>query len=382
MALYNGYGKIVSMGVTPRDCSFFDSEYPSYTNRFDGELTVGALNADGSINTASTGFKTTTNFIRVEPGKYVYSEVTKGAELYFRYYAFYGEDKASVVAYKSGLVTTPVLVPEGAYYIRISYAFSYASNPIFVGIADDNTADLIPYEEYYPDGAYIYAKIRADNIPHDPNKPYTGKKWVLFGDSLTDAYGGDNWDSPFFAGKIGKELGLEIDNRAVSGSNLNDTGNASSGVLVLDALVAEVEAGTTEAPDYITIAFGTNGFSHLIGTATDTSATKTTTYGAMKYFIETIRTKFPDAVFGFVLPPKGSWKEEDGQEFPNTAKDIDATREAMLAVLQMDGYQVPYINMLTESGITLDMLPDKIHIYDGQAQKLYYHAMRRFMMGL
>jgi hypothetical protein len=38
--------------------------------------------------------------------------------------------------------------------------------------------------------------------------------------------------------------------------------------------------------------------------------------------------------------------------------------------------------MEAESGITVDMLPDGVHISSRQANNLYYHAMRRFLMGL
>lgn len=227
--------------------------------------------------------------------------------------------------------------------------------------------------------------------------PHEGKKWTLFGDSLTDECGGKDWneykgtqryaegdvrcwDGYKFASRIGRELRLTIDNRAHSGSNIyyseGGTYSAVNGITVLDAFIAEIEAGTAECPDYITVAFGTNTYAPSIGTAEDTSETTTTVCGATKYFIEKLRmlqaNYNPQMMFGFVLPPQGNLAGRDGA----------GGREAMKALLDSDEYAAPYVDMWKESGIRPDMLSDGVHIYDERTNNLYYHAMRRFMMGL
>lgn len=212
--------------------------------------------------------------------------------------------------------------------------------------------------------------------------PLRNARWVLFGDSLTDNYGGHDLTGNYFATKIAREFGLLLDNRAKGGSNIYAGGSGNytsvSGIVMLDAYLAEIEAGTTEQADYITVAFGTNAFRTDIGTNEDTSETYTASmYGATKYFIEKIREKVPNAVLGFVLSPKQQWPSSAD---PNGARDIDSARTAIKTVC--DEYGVPYIDMSTQSGITVAMLPDGIHIRNDQSQKLYYHAMRRFMMGL
>ena len=210
--------------------------------------------------------------------------------------------------------------------------------------------------------------------------PLANSKWVLFGDSLTDSYGGHDRSSEYFASKIANEFNMNIDNRAKSGSNIYKGGSGNyvsvSGIVMLDEYLAEIEAGTTPQADYITVAFGTNTFKTELGTNDDTSATNTSVYGATKYFIEKIREKVPNAVLGFVLSPRQNWGSSDAQNL----RDVDGAREAIKTVC--DEYGVPYIDMSTQSGITVDMLPDSIHIKNDQSQKLYYHAMRRFMMGL
>lgn len=239
---------------------------------------------------------------------------------------------------------------------------------------------------------YDYAGTQIAAAP-----PCTNKTWTLFGDSLTDDCGGKDWneykgtqrysegdarcwDGYKFASRIGRELRLTIDNRAHSGSNIyyseGGTYSGVNGITMLNALISEIEAGNTECPDYITVAFGTNTYAASIGTMDDTSETTTTVYGAVKYFIEKLRmlqvNYNPQMVFGFVLPPQGNLAGRDGA----------GGREAMKAVLDSDEYTAPYVDMWKESGIRPDMLPDGVHIFDERTNNLYYHAMRRFMMGL
>lgn len=232
-----------------------------------------------------------------------------------------------------------------------------------------------PNPNYHDDGSKYYAMLTSAS-----KSPLVGASWVLFGDSLTDNYGGHDLTGDYFATKIAREFNMSFDNRAKSGSNIYRGGlgnyTSVSGMIKLDEFVAEIEAGTTEQPDYITIAFGTNSFTAQLGTNKDTSATDTSVYGATKRFIEVLREKCPKSVFGFVLSPKQNWGTSD----PNNLRAVDAARTAIKTVCEE--YGVPYIDMSTQSGITAAMLPDGIHISNDQSQNLYYHAMRRFMIGL
>lgn len=232
-----------------------------------------------------------------------------------------------------------------------------------------------PNPDYHDDGSKYYAMLTSAS-----KSPLVGAKWTLFGDSLTDNYGGHDLTGSYFATKIAREFNMSFDNRAKSGSNIYRGGSGNytsvSGMIKLDEFTAEIDAGTTEQPDYITIAFGTNSFTAQLGTNADTSATDTSVYGATKRFIEVLREKCPKSVFGFVLSPKQNWGSSD----PYNLRAVDAARTAIKAVC--DEYGAPYIDMSTQSGITVDMLPDGIHISNDQSQNLYYHAMRRFMIGL
>ena len=233
-----------------------------------------------------------------------------------------------------------------------------------------------PYE-YLDDSGSKYTALQAGS------SPLCGARWVIFGDSVMDGSGGDSRIGDGFVSKISREFGLIPDNRARSGSNINDgdeTYSSVCGIKMLDAFLQEIEDGTTEQPGYITIAYGHNSYGSHVGSTDDTSAEHTNSIcGAMKYFIEKIREKCPGTVFGFVLPYQSDWSKST---VPNEYKDIAAGRQAMLSVLRLEGYQVPYIDMWTQSGITVDMLPDAIHPSSDQAKILYYHCLRRFMMGL
>lgn len=228
---------------------------------------------------------------------------------------------------------------------------------------------------YHDDGSKYYAMLSAAS-----RSPLVGASWVLFGDSLTDNYGGHDLTGNYFATKIAREFNMSIDNRAKSGSNIYRGGSGNytsvSGMVKLDEFVSEIEAETTVQPDYITIAFGTNSFTAQLGTNEDTSETDTSVYGATKRFIEVLRETCPKSVFGFVLSPKQNWGSSD----PNNLRAVDSARNAIKTVCEE--YAVPYIDMSTQSGITAAMLPDGIHISNDQSQNLYYHAMRRFMIGL
>lgn len=419
MALYDGKGNEISIGGTIGNIVLAQHivENPNLANPND--FVAGILNSDGTINTANTA-GATTDYIPCSPGQIVtvggitgYNHnpwfVATGYNLNCYGYYFYDNNKTAL----SGATSRPtvsdgITVPDGASYARVSFygdsaagGVYYDQNPedAFVHVGDTLCAEPKRWFEDNIEKTWI----PAENIGYTYQPPYAGKRWVLFGDSLTDNYAGHGWDSStqntggvgwtkddtyvewtgyLWASRIARELGLTLDNRAKSGSNIyygeGYTYADVNGCIMLDAYIAEVEAGTTECADYITVGFGGNTRTQDIGTNEDTSETRTSVYGAMKYFIEKLRylqKNFnQNMVFGFVLPPQSSWGEGDVR--------ITSGRAAMLEVLQSDDYAVPYCDMWTESGICLDQMTDGIHVASIESNNLYYHAMRRFMMGL
>lgn len=417
MAIYDINGNAISMGG---GSDFFNITYPSYTNIFDGEYDAGTIIANYSPGAKSENSAqarmTTRNFIPVVAGKYLYVQKpsawtedrngrypTSQSFVSCRVNFYRSKETTSESYISTSNISAPVLIPNGANYALVSYYDPYTPSMenLFIGLADDDSASLLEWEAYYPSGSIKSAYINSANLkPGDLPLP-NGKTWVLFGDSLTDSYGGHDWAQStssvggdgwktasgnvpwtgyFFASKIAREFNLTLDNRGKSGSNMcisTDNYAAVSGVYVLDAFTAEIDAGTTEQPEYITIAFGSNCYDTYVGSSTDTSSDTTKSYyGAAKYFIEQIREHCPNTVFGFVIPPACSWAGT------SAAKETGVPLARMAIKTVCEEYGVPYIDMEAESGITVDMLPDGVHISSRQANNLYYHAMRRFVMGL
>lgn len=417
MALCDINGKVIAVSGDTAVLTHRIIENPNLADP--SKFTVGVLDISTGAITAHGAYNTT-DFIPVTPGqimsggfiqKYKHNpwfEATAWCE-YCGYYVFFADDKTSVIS--GGEVDlvqgsmTGVKVPENAAFVRVSWSPQGYLYPVqtpekcFVHLADAPTTAPMYWFADNIEKTYIPTNI----VGYTYQPPYAGKKWVLFGDSLTDACAGKGWDEEtntvggigwtpdnlysawtgqLWASRIASELGMSIDNRAKSGSNINDGANGNytevSGIKILDAYIAEVEAGTTECADYITIGFGSNTRTDQIGTSADTSETKTSVYGAMKYFIEKLRylQRYYNQkmVFGFVLPPQSSWGEGNTR--------ITDGRTAMLEVLSTDDYAVPYCDMWKESGICLEQMADGIHVYTIESNNLYYHAMRRFMMGL
>lgn len=416
--LYDCYGNAISIGsASGVSDTFFNITDAKHTNLCDPEAMTEdvRMNTYGNWNnTVASADACITDKIPCTPGKYVYagyvSKNTLNAPEAVSYTAhmavnrmnFYTQD-GNFVSYLDN-VTAPVLVPNNAAFVIVSYPYQFLlydndKSRCFVTIKDTNADKSFEFEPYTKEDV-LDAKIKKTNLSYTDLLPQYGKKWLLFGDSLTDSYGGHSWDeststvggdgwkesdSPvpwtgyFWASKIARELGLTIDNRAESGSNINigNNGNYADvcGINILNTFLDEIDAGA-ETPDFITIGFGSNAITSQLGTSADTSATQTTVCGAVKYFIEKLREKCPHAVIGFVLPPQSDWGDT------STVKSVAKGREAIKSVLELDEYSVPYVDLWKESGITVDMLPDGIHVSSKQANNLYYHAMRRFMMGL
>lgn len=416
--LYDGYGNIVSTGgASGVSDTFFNITKAKRTNLCDPEAMtedVRMNNYGNWNNTIVSADACITDKIPCTPGKYVYagyaSKNALNAPVADSYTAHMSVNRVNFYTQYGSFVscvedvTAPVLVPASAAFVIVSYPYQFLlydsdKSRCFVTIKDTNTEASFEFEPYTNEDV-LDAKIKQENLAYTDTPLHKGKKWLLFGDSLTDSYGGHDWQestSPvggdgwkdtadrvpwtgyFWASRIARELGLVIDNRAESGSNINvgSNGNYANvcGVNILDAFLAEIDAGA-EVPDFITIGFGSNAITSQLGTSADTSATTTTVCGAVKYFIEKLREKCPNAVVGFVLPPQSDWGDT------STVKSVEQGRTAIKSVLEQDEYSVPYVDMWKESGITVDMLPDSIHVSSKQANNLYYHAMRRFMMGL
>lgn len=124
------------------------------------------------------------------------------------------------------------------------------------------------------------------------------------------------------------------------------------------AMVRKLIDGTDEF-DYIVLEYGTNdilsGYTH-IGTAEDeASETATTSCGAIKWCIEQLQTRFPEASIVVILPNIHSGANG---EAPATQQ---AYLDAVVPILKQ--YGVRRVNMAEDSGIVKSMMyTDGIHL--------------------
>lgn len=124
------------------------------------------------------------------------------------------------------------------------------------------------------------------------------------------------------------------------------------------AMVRKLIDGTDEF-DYIVLEYGTNdilsGYTH-IGTAEDkASETATTSCGAIKWCIEQLQTRFPEASIVVILP---NIRSGANGEAPATQQ---AYLDAVVPILKK--YGVRRVNMAEDSGIVKSMMyTDGVHL--------------------
>ena len=122
------------------------------------------------------------------------------------------------------------------------------------------------------------------------------------------------------------------------------------------AMVRKLIDGTDEF-DYIVLEYGTNDIlSGSVGTADDAaSETATTSCGAIKWCIEQLQTRFPEASIVVILPNLHNGANGEAPAAQQTYLD------AVVPILKK--YGVRRVNMAEDSGIVKSMMPpDGVHL--------------------
>ena len=124
------------------------------------------------------------------------------------------------------------------------------------------------------------------------------------------------------------------------------------------AMVRKLIDGTDEF-DYIVLEYGTNdilsGYTHIGTAADEASETATTSCGAIKWCIEQLQTRFPEASIVVILP---NIRSGANGEAPATQQ---AYLDAVVPILKK--YSVRYVNMAEDSGIVKSMMStDGVHL--------------------
>lgn len=124
------------------------------------------------------------------------------------------------------------------------------------------------------------------------------------------------------------------------------------------AMVRKLIDGTDEF-DYIVLEYGTNdilsGYTHIGTAADEASETATTSCGAIKWCIEQLQTRFPEASIVVILP---NIRSGANGEAPATQQ---AYLDAVVPILKK--YGVRRVNMAEDSGIVKSMMyTDGVHL--------------------
>lgn len=124
------------------------------------------------------------------------------------------------------------------------------------------------------------------------------------------------------------------------------------------AMVRKLIDGTDEF-DYIVLEYGTNdilsGYTHIGTAADEASETATTSCGAIKWCIEQLQTRFPEASIVVILP---NIRSGANGEAPATQQ---AYLDAVVPILKQ--YGVRRVNMAENSGIVKSMMyTDGVHL--------------------
>lgn len=131
--------------IVPKMTSFFDT---STINLFDGmvENNVRVNGGNGSLEQLD-GF-ITTDIIEVykERGKYLFAQYYQN-RLGASRIAFYDEEKNFVDCGNPYAVNSAIVIPNNAYYVRISWKTDNQKEPYFIGVSDVNIP-IMEYSEY------------------------------------------------------------------------------------------------------------------------------------------------------------------------------------------------------------------------------------------
>lgn len=309
--------------------------------------------------------------------------------------AYYDSDKTYINSY-NGIDNTSFTTPSDCAYIRISIVnTNYTVN----GYDNFDTA----YIEKVPDGTFLVA---VPNKKYDKNVyPLTtlsGKKWVMFGDSITENNVRSNAN---YHDYIRSETGIITINNALGGSGYKSRDDNNNAFYQL----AIKSVSTWQDADVITVMGGVNDMwsqidTYGLGNPDDTfvvpqditTYTDNTIMACFNYLLDYIIDHAPDAKIAVIspLPCKTTQGGRLYEEVPyddtcNMAKFVTACKKSC----EMHG--IPYLDLFHNSGlrpwdanfnakyfkcISVDS-PDGLHPNE-YGHKYFYPMVREFIKSL
>lgn len=294
--------------------------------------------------TVTTGYYAT-DYIPVTPKlKYV---VSGGLS---RPYAWYDVNKNFLTG-NSAISSLPLVVPNNAYYIRLTinpadysiYQFEQGTTPT----------------PYIPFGGQVN---RLDFIQNSINNRFFGKIGNFLGDSITWGYSpadGSKLANPYPT-LVGKALGLsKVINIGISGSTVGDVGGGANSPMCN-------RYTDTDATGELNFIFGgTNDWSKNVPLGTITDNTSATYYGALNILITGMLNRFPTQTIVLATPLHRS-----GDTVANASgSTLNDYRNASIAIGTK--YGIAVLDLYATSGFYPDnttnknaVMPDGTHPND------------------
>uniref|UniRef100_UPI00388D1131 SGNH/GDSL hydrolase family protein n=1 Tax=Acinetobacter sp. TaxID=472 RepID=UPI00388D1131 len=235
-------------------------------------------------------------------------------------------------------------------------------------------------------------------VPSQVN-PFSGKKIVCFGDSITEF--------KTYPQQVGQMLGAEGINVGFGGCMMAAHWDAGykemcmyrladyiasgdySGLIAAAqdlfdrtgddnrAIVARLAAIDWNTVDYVTIFYGTNDYANgkSLGLATDIKSDGSNYLGSANYVIQRLQTAYPHLKIALITPiyrARGANGGTDSDDSPNAATNGKYLREFAAGLIEVAKLNhIPCFNMYDESGINkytkglyLNPDPDGVHLTD------------------
>ena len=186
------------------------------------------------------------------------------------------------------------------------------------------------------------ADMKAREMLENMNiiNPFKGKKWAVFGDSISQP----NTDGlNKYYNYIADSLEMEVKSYAVGGSGyFKGAGSAGYGA---NNIIDKLSQASTDY-DIISFMAGVNERHLTMGNPTDSTPTDepTTLCGAVRKCFEMAIEKYPTAQIFLITPTPGT-----GQFATPEQGDLNTFAENQIAIARI--YNIPFIDLYHESGL-------------------------------
>ena len=279
--------KVVDEAITPNKISKNGNRINHFnkddvmTGRFYTGSTVG-IKAYIAESTSYSGMATP---IPVRAGDVVHFNYAR-----FNSYYLGVDDNDTIVQIPphvgTGPITTSVTVADGVTKFHTTSSDANLANAM-ITINQPLPESYVNYDTFSKT-TLDWLKLSPSNLP----KPYKGKKWVVFGDSLTEA---NSRTTKNYHGYVADDLGFSVTNMGVSGTGYKRRDDVSNAFY---QRISNVPLDT----DVITIfgSFNDLGASVPLGTASDTGTD--TLGGAINTTLDKLNSRLPVVPVGIISP--------------------------------------------------------------------------------